>query len=104
MHGEAMDPLDAIRKHNAAIVRELDHAATLGLGRWDFSEKEGTAFVWAFLLRLIMAWLPTALLVWLGAPFWHDVLEALFGVKRLVGKKANVRNVEQKSGAGNPKP
>jgi hypothetical protein len=44
------------------------------------------------------------LLLSLGAPFWHDALESLFGVKELIRGKAEIKNVEKKSGEGQPKP
>jgi hypothetical protein len=43
------------------------------------------------------------LLLSVGAPFWQDVLESLFGVKNLLRKKSDTRNVEQLSGQGQPK-
>lgn len=87
------------------IASQLEMATTLGIG-WDnervcnrFRSHSGFGGLLA-----ILSWLSMALMVWLGAPFWHDILESLFGIKRLVRKKAEDRNVEDKSGAGNPKP
>jgi hypothetical protein len=44
-----------------------------------------------------------AMLLSVGAPFWQDTLESLFGVKNLLRKNADIKNVEQQSGQGNPK-
>jgi hypothetical protein len=43
------------------------------------------------------------LLLSVGAPFWQDFLESLFGVKNVLRKKSETQNVEQKPGAGQPK-
>ncbi len=55
-------------------------------------------------LRTLFGWLIMALLLSLGAPFWHDALESLFGVKNLLRRRTETQNVEQNRGAGNPKP
>jgi hypothetical protein len=52
--------------------------------------------------RTILGWLVMTMLLSLGAPFWHDALQSLFGVKNLLQKKNEQRNVEQAPGAGNP--
>jgi hypothetical protein len=52
----------------------------------------------------ILGWISMALLLSVGAPFWEDTLESLFGVKTLLRDKSSTRNVEQQSGAGQPKP
>lgn len=48
----------------------------------------------------IVGWLIMAFLLSLGAPFWHDTLESLFGLKNLLRQRGKVSNVEQESGAG----
>lgn len=57
-----------------------------------------------YMLTSIPGWLLTAALLSLGAPFWHDALESLFGVKNLLRKKGDIKNVEQGAGQGQPKP
>jgi hypothetical protein len=52
--------------------------------------------------KTFAGWLVMTMLLSLGAPFWHDALQSLFGVKNLLQKKNEQRNVEQKLGAGNP--
>jgi len=54
--------------------------------------------------RTLAGWLVMTMLLSLGAPFWHDTLESLFGVKNLLRRKNEQRNVENDPGAGNPKP
>jgi hypothetical protein len=48
----------------------------------------------------LFGWLAMALLLTLGAPFWHDVLQSLFGVKNLLEKRSGTKSSEQKSGQG----
>ncbi len=51
----------------------------------------------------LLGWIFMTLLLSVGAPFWEDVLESLFGVKNLIRQKGSLKNVETESGAGNPK-
>lgn len=52
------------------------------------------------LLYMLFGWVIMAALLSVGAPFWQDTLESLFGVKNLLRKHSDTRNVEQKPGAG----
>jgi hypothetical protein len=54
-------------------------------------------------VRTLVGWLIMVLLLSLGAPFWEDALESLFGVKNLIRQQSGTKNVEEQSGAGNPK-
>jgi hypothetical protein len=51
--------------------------------------------------KSIIGWLIMAFLLSLGAPFWHDALESLFGVKNLLQKRGETQNVAQGTGQGN---
>lgn len=42
------------------------------------------------------------MLLSVGAPFWQDALESLFGIKNLLRKKSDTKNVEDIG--GQPKP
>ena len=55
------------------------------------------------LLWSLPGWLLMAALLSLGAPFWHDTLESLFGLKNLLRKRGDIRNVETEPGAGQPR-
>lgn len=55
-------------------------------------------------LRTLLGWFVMTLLLSMGAPFWHDALESLFGIKNLLRRRNEQQNVEQRRGAGNPKP
>lgn len=72
------------------------------ISRWwgDVGVKEGW-FVKT--LGILVGWALTTLLLSAGAPFWEDALESLFGIKNLLRKGTETQNVEQRSGAGQPK-
>ncbi len=53
---------------------------------------------------VFLGWIVMTMLLSIGAPFWQDALESLFGVKNLLRKKGDIKNVETKSGKGQPKP
>lgn len=58
---------------------------------------------WSFLkqiLYMLFGWLIMASLLSVGAPFWQDTLESLFGIKNLLRKRSDTQNVEQAPGAG----
>src|SRR5215213_6957996 len=66
------------------------------LEQWWQSRKDNvvTLVGWAIMVMLLSA----------GAPFWQDALESLFGIKNLLRQKTDTQNIEQESGAGQPKP
>lgn len=51
----------------------------------------------------LVGWALMVLLLSVGAPFWQDTLESLFGFKNLLRKKSDTKNVEKESGAGQPR-
>lgn len=51
----------------------------------------------------LLGWGVMALLLSVGAPFWQDALESLFGIKNLLRKQSNTKNVEEEKG-GQPRP
>jgi hypothetical protein len=50
--------------------------------------------------KVILGWILMAFLLSLGAPFWHDILQSLFGLKEFLRGKTETKNVEHASGAG----
>lgn len=48
----------------------------------------------------VAGWLLMAFLLSFGAPFWHDTLQSLFGLKNFLRQKSDTRKVEQLSGQG----
>ena len=55
-----------------------------------------------FLLKALIGWTIMALLLSVGAPFWQDALESLFGIKNLLRKRSDTKNVEGEHG-GQPR-
>lgn len=56
-----------------------------------------------YALKALIGWTIMALLLSVGAPFWQDALESLFGIKNLLRKRSDTKNVEEQTG-GQPKP
>jgi hypothetical protein len=52
---------------------------------------------------VLFGWSIMVLLLSVGAPFWQDALESLFGVKNLLRQKSGTQNIEKESGSGQPK-
>ena len=50
--------------------------------------------------KIILGWTLMAFLLSLGAPFWHDALQSLFGLKNFLRGKTETQTVEQATGAG----
>jgi hypothetical protein len=51
----------------------------------------------------LFGWAVMVMLLSVGAPFWQDTLESLFGIKNLLRQKSGTQNIETKSGEGQPK-
>lgn len=51
----------------------------------------------------LVGWAIMVMLLSVGAPFWQDTLESLFGIKNLLRQKSGTQNIETQSGAGQPK-
>lgn len=51
----------------------------------------------------LVGWAIMVMLLSVGAPFWQDALESLFGIKNLLRQKSNTQNIENQSGAGQPR-
>jgi len=54
-------------------------------------------------LFTVFGWAIMAMLLSVGAPFWQDTLESLFGIKNLLRQKSGTQNVETESGKGQPR-
>jgi len=52
---------------------------------------------------VLFGWSIMVLLLSVGAPFWQDTLESLFGLKNLLRQRTGTQNIETASGAGQPK-
>jgi len=51
----------------------------------------------------LVGWAIMVMLLSVGAPFWQDALESLFGIKNLLRQKSGTQNIEEQSGAGQPR-
>lgn len=71
-----------------------------GQGVWALPEAPNRFF---YGLEAVSGWTIMALLLSVGAPFWQDALESLFGIKNLLRKRSDTQNVEGEKG-GQPKP
>lgn len=54
-------------------------------------------------LVTLVGWTIMVMLLSVGAPFWQDALESLFGIKNLLRQRSATQNIETQSGAGQPK-
>ena len=54
-------------------------------------------------VTVLLGWTVMVMLLSVGAPFWQDTLESLFGVKNLLRQKSATQNVEEESGTGQTK-
>jgi hypothetical protein len=54
-------------------------------------------------ITTIVGWAIMVMLLSVGAPFWQDALESLFGIKNLLRQKSATQNIETQSGAGQPR-
>ena len=75
--------------------QEIPHwSAQSGAEWWDSRKGNVVTFVgWAIMIMLLSV----------GAPFWQDALESLFGIKSLLRQKSGTKNIETQSGTGQPK-
>lgn len=64
-------------------------------GQWWQSRKSNVS--------TLVGWAIMVMLLSVGAPFWQDALESLFGIKNLLRQKSGTQNIESQSGAGQPK-
>ena len=112
---DAVDPTkDQVSVNNAALqAKSLDNLVKEGQKdvQTEAELYSGYGFGWGSSasnaletpFHTIGGWLIMTILVSFGAPFWHDALESLFGVKNLLQQKTATKNVESQSGQGNPK-
>lgn len=110
----------AATRSQEELAQEINHLRALvsqseGLGIKPLSRKQVGDFVfkegaWARSndsrivhgTTVLLGWTIMALLLSVGAPFWQDTLESLFGLKNLIRKRSDTKNVEGQKG-GQPK-
>jgi hypothetical protein len=81
------------------IVNDVSSNASLytGLGFTPIWQSPPRGF-----FHSLIGWIIMTMLLSVGAPFWQDTLESLFGLKNVLRKKSDTKNVEDKG--GQPKP
>ena len=86
-------------------VCDIDRSSTIylsyGLGWPPWDQISSTVFKdGSSILIWVIGCLATGLLLSVGAPFWEDALESLFGIKNLLRKGGSIRLKESGSGEG----
>jgi len=85
----------------AGFTKELENGSEASTWRaqsgaeWWESRKDN--------LVTIVGWAMMVMLLSVGAPFWQDALESLFGIKNLLRQKSATQNIETQSGTGQPR-
>ncbi len=74
---------------------EISHWNVQNGREWWESRKDNVA--------TIVGWAIMVMLLSVGAPFWQDALESLFGIKNLLRQKSATQNIETQSGTGQTK-
>jgi hypothetical protein len=90
-------------KDGAPIYSDCDHEHADCTPLW---RPQTSAEWWDALKRdvtVLCGWTVMVMLLSVGAPFWQDSLESLFGIKNLLRQKSATQNVEEKSGTGQTK-
>jgi hypothetical protein len=79
------------------------HNTSKWIGTWNPSNSADWVMYRKHDLSVLLGWIAMALLLSVGAPFWQDFLESLFGIKNVLRKQSGTQNVEQDSGDGQTK-
>ncbi|MFZ0063514.1 MAG: hypothetical protein WAL47_15895 [Pyrinomonadaceae bacterium] len=69
-----------------------------GQGPWDPHANPKPPNRLLYGLETLLGWAIMTLLLSVGAPFWQDTLESLFGLKNLLRQKTDTKNVEGQQG------
>jgi hypothetical protein len=88
--------LDTAKKEIAADCRDCKPAWRRQTGSEWWASRRGDVVT-------LVGWAIMVMLLSVGAPFWQDTLESLFGIKNLLRQKSGTQNIETQSGTGQPK-
>jgi hypothetical protein len=94
-----------IKTKKEEIKKASDEYAKFGFKTWKEECESYSKLIdgWAkvqHVLMMVLGWLVMAALLSLGAPFWHDALETLFGVKNLVRRRGDIKSAESAGSGG----
>jgi len=103
---QAQDERKQLDEAQKQLQADIDRAAGLGFKPVTMAQVKGffggdVGFLEA--LKVLFGWAIMVMLLSVGAPFWQDALESLFGIKNLLRQKSETQNVEQQRGAGQPR-
>lgn len=112
---KADENLDSINQELDRIQMQVSEYSSLGFQplTWQGVEERFNYHLWssdgwfsrrADDFKTLFGWIVMTMLLSVGAPFWQDTLESLFGVKNLLRKNTGTKNVEAESGQGQPRP
>jgi len=100
--------LDSFKKIQDQIKADANVYASFGfapltwadVGNWAGTLKPDTGWLAhrGQDFKTLLGWAITAILLSVGAPFWQDTLESLFGIKNLLRKRSDTKNIEDKGG------
>jgi len=89
-----------VKQMQGELDQNADTYRALGLRPLDRKQVNDILQNWRTVVKSLIGWIIMAFLLSLGAPFWHDALESLFGVKNLLQQKTDQQNVAQGPGEG----
>lgn len=96
---ESKDVTEALEQVKAQLASNAETYNAVGLDPINLSE-----WHWSFTAegaKNVLGWIIMAFLLSLGAPFWHDTLQSLFGLKNYLRQRGQTQNVAQGEGEGN---
>jgi hypothetical protein len=105
------EDIDKAIKELKGIQGEEEIFGIMPLSTSDVSDFYNVTGPWAgssrstrfwYVIKLLVGWSITVMLLSVGAPFWQDTLESLFGIKNLLRSRTDTKNVEDTG--GQPKP
>jgi hypothetical protein len=100
------DDQEQLKQELAKLHQAIDETVSLGftpLKRQQITSFFDTSVVYpdgrfAHAIKVLGGWAIMVMLLSVGAPFWQDALESLFGIKNLLRKKSDTKNVEDTGG------
>ena len=112
--GTAPDLKATLKEQKNTVRGEIDGYASFGFRPLSLEQvsnwatgKSSWSVDWGLRLvhmaKILVGWKLMTLLLSVGAPFWEDTLESLFGLKNILRMSSETKNVETKSGTGQPK-
>lgn len=103
---QAQDERKQLDEAQKQLQADIDRAAGVGFQPLTMAQVKGffggNVDFWEA-VKILFGWIIMIMLLSVGAPFWQDALESLFGIKNLLRQKSETQNVERQSGSGQPR-